>query len=156
MNEQLHKCYHRNCTNPKTSEDRMLPASEFNKNRSKKRGLQNWCTHCQVAQVSKVHAHRAPKIYALCNKATYEQYVGNTTQTLRKRLWNHWSFVNRGATSELYSCMRIFDDRDMWEMVELERLPEGATKKERLQAEQAWIDRLQPKLNTVNAIKERT
>jgi predicted GIY-YIG superfamily endonuclease len=153
---KLVKCYHKGCTNPLNTGDRMLPIDEFNLNRSKRRGVQEWCRHCQIAQVNLVHTHLTPTVYKLLNVTTGEFYIGSTTQSLDKRWWEHKSCAfNKNAQSELYCAMRCWDNDRHWKMIALEECPEATTKELR-EREQYYIDIEQPQLNTFNAVREQT
>jgi hypothetical protein len=136
---------------PRCDED--VHVDHFQKNSSKKDGLQGYCKPCMNSYIGSSDLQKGAKIYVLRNKKTGEQYVGSTTKTVRKRLWNHMSAANAGGTSRLYRCMQVFNDTSLWDIRAVEFVETG-DREELREREQSWIDELSPVLNTHNAIRE--
>jgi len=142
---------HKHCS--KCKQD--LPVARFSKNAAKKTGLQDWCSACQVAQVDSTSANQDPQVYVMTCIPTGEQYVGSTTTSLEKRFWCHRTQMRRGiATSLLYRCMRCWSQARYWKTETLEQFGRGTISKQELRdREQVWMDRINPFLNTVNAVR---
>jgi hypothetical protein len=128
---------------------------------TKKDGEPRYQTHCKECDnkrrsvdVAATEYNQTPTVYMLINLATLEFYIGSTTRTLRKRWWSHkTSAFKSNVQSQLYHCMRCYNDDRYWEMIPLREMP-GASKDELREAEQEAIDELNPALNMIAAVKE--
>jgi predicted GIY-YIG superfamily endonuclease len=80
-----------------------------------------------------------------------ETYVGSTTNSLQKRLWQHKAHPNMKLKGMLEQAKRI-------SIVELERLPKTrvVNRKLLIEREMVWIKEIRPSLNEKwNVSKER-
>jgi hypothetical protein len=137
------------------------PLWDFYVAATNKSGKPRYMSHCKACdnkrravQAKLSEQHKVPTVYMLLNRATGEFYIGSTTLTLRKRWWNHKTAAfTDNEQSQLYHCMRCFNDDKYWEIKPLHTLP-GASTAELREAEQDAIEELNPVLNTNNAVRE--
>ena len=130
---------------------------EFHKHASRKDGLQPFCKQCNAAAVAE-HTAEAGKgvarVYIMRCLRSGDQYVGSTTRSVLKRLWDHRTKAHAGATSNVYQCMQMFSANRDWEITELETINLAACDTDYLrQREQRWIDEINPSLNMISATR---
>ena len=83
-------------------------------------------------------------VYLVTNILTGDQYVGATTNSIKKRWWQHVAAANQGKdTLAIYSAIREYG-KEVFEVVELYRCLEGESIKE---SEKRFIQELNPSLN---------
>jgi hypothetical protein len=83
-----------------------------------------------------------PKIYLLTDGENF--YIGSTTNSLHKRLWQHKAITSR--TRELFN----------WDRAEISLLEEVVNRNTTKEIEQKWISTLQPNLNKHAAFKKKS
>lgn len=134
--------------------------SEFNKNKNSKDGLNSICKECNkryMKRYNKDHSERLKPVFRQHYKDNVERYITNQKNWQSKSPAGVYLLTTReGRYIGQTGCVakRVIEHKNSKEskcfgkeVLSVEVLEVVSDKKERLQREQYWIDKLKPELN---------